>query len=103
MSKYDKIHTNDFHPVNPGYPCITLQVHLCVKELSNMSFANFPQDAIFPLIVIGHEGSLPAIETKSQHCKMIGIIYHASRCYQEMIIVFHLVLHKWTMLEMGIE
>ena len=68
-----------------------------------MAFADFPQDAIFPLIVFGHQVSLSAIETEFEYRKMIGIINHASRSYQEMVIVLNLILHEGAVLEMGIE
>ena len=74
------------------------------KKLSDMTFANFPQDAGFPLIIFGHEFSFSAIETEFRHSEMIRKINYVScKCYQEMIIVLHLILHEWTMLETGIE
>ena len=68
-----------------------------------MALAEFPEDAVFPLVVFGGQVALPAVEPQPQHRQVLGVVSHGAGRYQEVVVILHLVFHERAVLEVGIE
>lgn len=62
-----------------------------------------PDNIVTPLVILGHQGTLPTVPTQTHVDEMLGIVDDGSRCNKEMAVVSDTVFHEATMLEMGIE